>query len=210
MLVSPAEPPQLRKLGKTSSLPETYGADFLIHSPLGLVGVQRKELSDLVASLHDDRVSREIIQMRELDWAIWILEGVPTWTSDGLAMWTRTKYTKAQHLGVLFSLSSQGFSILSSTGTQDTIGLLSAFNDWVMKSEHRGINQRSSPRGMWGKPDAREWQINFLQGLPGMGYTRAAAVVDFYGCLPFKLDGVLEDVPGVGKRTADRIRGLFE
>lgn len=212
MLISPAEPRQLRELGTTSSTPEKYGSDFLIHSPtFGVVGIQRKELNDLVASLTDDRISREIIAMKELDHAIWLIEGVPQWSSDGQLLSTRTRYTLTQHRGFLFTLLFQGFSLLSTVTLTDTGLLLSQLEKWLGKEKHRGINGRQPPRGMFGSPDVREWQIHFLQGLPGLGYERANAIVSHYGGLPLRLcEGVsLEDVAGVGKNTAKRIEGVF-
>src|SRR6266853_5157167 len=173
MLVSPAEPPILKELGTVSSTPEKYGADFLISSPVyGLVGIQRKELSDLVASAHDDRISRELISMKELDHAIWLIEGTPQWSSEGQSMWTRTNYTRSRHLGFLFMLSFQGFLLLSTDTITESGLLLSALEKWLQKEKHKGINGRPTARGEWGQADEREWRIHFLSGLPGLGSTR--------------------------------------
>lgn len=210
MLVSPAEPKPLRDLGSTSSTPERYGSDFLLHSPLfGVVGIQRKELNDLVASLSDDRVSREIIQMKELDHAIWILEGHAQWSLDGQLLSTRTRYTLSQHRGLLFTLMFQGFSLLSTANLSDTGSLLVQLEKWLAKPKHRGINGRTPPRGVFGKPDTREWQIHFLQGLPSIGYERAEAIVNHCGGVPLQLTEDLRNIPGIGKTTAERIERVF-
>lgn len=62
---------------------------------------------------------------------------------------------------------------------------------------------------MFGKPDTEEWQIHFLQGLPGLGYERAKAIRDYYGGLPFALVGDLSKVEGIGKKTAERIEKMI-
>ena len=56
-LVSPTEPPYVKRLGRTSSIPELYGADVLWESGrAGKVGVQRKAYADLVDSVYDGRL----------------------------------------------------------------------------------------------------------------------------------------------------------
>jgi ERCC4-type nuclease len=212
MLVSPAERPPFNTLGDVSSVPEMYGSDFLIHSPVfGLVGVQRKELSDLVASLSDDRLSREVFQMKECDVGIWLLEGVPSWSSEGQLMSSRVQFTQSQLEGLTFSLMSQGFWILSSASVQDSMRLLSVLEKWLQKTSHSTLNRRSSAKGVFGAPDKREQQIHFLMGLPGVGYDRSSAILDTFPDFPVQLKpGVnLASVPGIGKKIAQRIEEFF-
>ena len=101
LLVSPTERRLLRLLGErglSSSLPERFGADILVFTPRGRLGIQRKEFpSDLFASLGDSRLTRELALMQGLEFKWLIVEGTPTYTSDGYLMdenysrWTRTK-----------------------------------------------------------------------------------------------------------------------
>jgi ERCC4-type nuclease len=211
MLISPAEPKTLKELGTVSSAPERYGADFLISSPIfGLVGIQRKELSDLVNSLADDRVSNELIQQKELDTAIWLIEGVAQWSSDQQAMWTRTPYTLTRHLGFLFSLLFRGCSLLCTATITESGLLLSQLEKWLSKEKHGGISGRPAPRGEWGAADTDEWRVHFLSGLPGVGPERARAILDHFGGLPLSLTGDLSAVDGVGKKTSERIEAIFK
>lgn len=211
MLISPAEPKPLRDLGRTSSRPEQFGADFLFFSDyFGIVGVQRKELSDLVQSHSDDRISKEIIAMKELDIGIWLIEGMAQWSSDGQSMWTRGNYTLSRHLGFLFTLSFQGFSLFSTNTINESGLLLLQLEKWLKKEKHRGINGRPNPRGAFGTPDLQEWQVHFLSGLPGISTDRGRAIVEHYGGLPLSLNADLSRVPGIGKKTADRIREIFK
>lgn len=214
MLISPAERPVefWAKLGKTSSVPEQLGVDFLTFSPVfGRVGVQRKEIGDLVASLSDGRVAREIIDMRELDVGIWLIEGRPQWSTEGHLLSSRTEFTLTSLQGILFSLMSNGFWVLRTDSIQDSMSYLSALDRWMAKPVHHGINGRPAPRTMLGPPTDKDWQIHFWQGLPGMGYTRAKKVVEHYGGLPVVLkDGVrLEDVDGIGKVIAKKVERVL-
>ena len=210
MLVSPTEPLQLKELGVSSSVPEQYGVDYLYFTDQhGLVGVQRKELNDLVASQGDGRIAKEVVAMRELDVAIWLLEGIAQWGTDGQSLWTRTSYTNSRHMGFLFSLSFQGFLIFSTSTLTESGLLLSQLEKWLKKEKHRGIGGRPAARGVFGEPDRREWGVHFLCGLPGVGPDRAEAIWDHFGGLPFKLSADVSEVPGVGRKTAERIEGIF-
>lgn len=212
MLVSPAEPDIYRRLGRTSTLPEAVGSDFLMFSPvLGRVGVQRKTITDLVASTQDGRFQRELIEMRGLDVGVWLFEGTTDWTSDGQLLSTRSNYTRTKHFGAIFSMLLQGFWILHSSGATETCWLLSDFERWIQKTEHKGIAGRPGPaRGLFGETDVDGWRTHFLQGLPGVGVERAKAWLAEFEGLGMRLEGEPEKVPGIGKVTAARIREVFE
>lgn len=212
MLISPTEPRELRALGGTSIVPEKYGADYLIPSPVfGRVGVQRKEIADLVNSIQDGRVEREIWQQRDLSQAIWLIEGRVEWTLDGqlLLSGTNAKYTRAMHLGVLLSLQSYGYWILSSQSLQDSTVLLSLLNRWLMKEKHTSLLRRPGLKGQVGG-DLTDRRIHVMQGFPSVGYERAKKIVEMYEGLPFQMrDGRdLTDVPGVGVGVAEMIERI--
>ena len=212
-MISPTEPPGFRVLGPVSGVPEKYGVDFFIPSPLyGKVGVQRKEIGDLVDSIQDGRVEREIWQQRDLGQAIWLIEGRVEWTGEGLLLSsaTRQRYTRTMHLGVLLSLQSYGYWILSSQSLQDSIVLLSSLNKWLMKARHTSLLQRPSMRSQVAG-DLTDERIHIMQGFPRVGYDRAKRIVEHYGGLPFRMgDGVdLTDVAGVGVGVAEGIERIL-
>ena len=209
--MSPAEPPSLRALGISSVIPEQYGSDFLYTSEhFGIVGVQRKELNDLVASIrYDDRLAREVIQMKECDVGIWLIEGRPVWCSDGQLASTKTRYTHLQHLGLLFTLLFQGFSLVYTDTIAESGLLLSSLERWLKKEKHRGIVGRVSPRGEFGTASTEEWETHFLTGLPGISGDRARLIRDHFGGMPLRLTGDLREVKGIGAKTASRIEKLF-
>lgn len=211
MFVSAAEPKSLRTLGTYSPLPEEYGSDFLIVCPLGLVGVQRKEVHDLIASRSDDRLARELPQMKQLDIAILLVEGRLKWTSDGLLSTSRTKWTRAMHLGLLLSIQSQGVWVTSSESLQESREYLSHLESWMMKENHKGINIRPKPQTKWGQLTDRDFAIHFIQGLDGIGPGVAGAIFEKFG-FPFTMTLTkeqLQSVDGVGPKRAEKIWRMF-
>lgn len=205
MLISPAERDAgLLSLGTVSSVPERYGADFLLFSPVfGRVGVQRKTIADLVASVHDGRLEREISQLKVLDQSIFLLEGTPQWTNESILLsQSPTKYSKAMHLGIIFSLQAEGSWILQPSSSQESIEFLSSLERWMKKSRHGTLRRRSGPVSPWGTADSKDWQIHVMQGFPGVGYEKAKAIVESNGGLPLRLkEGVmLQNAKGVGAK----------
>jgi DNA excision repair protein ERCC-4 len=205
MLVSPAEHhPLLKALGQVSQVTERYGCDFLIFSrALGRIGIQRKTISDLIASLRDGRLQREIGQIQTLDIRVLLLEGNPGWTTDGSLFngGTSGTWTKAQHYGLMWSIQLLGFWLMQSDTVEDSASLLSMLERWAGKSKHTSLLSRSAPKSIWGKADSKEWQIHIMQGFPGVGYEKAKAIVEGVGGLPFCLrsDVFLTNIKGVGK-----------
>lgn len=211
MFVSAAEPKSLQTLGTYSALPEQMGVDFLIPCPLGMVGVQRKEIHDLIASRSDGRLSRELAQMKQLDIAILLVEGRLKWTSDGVLSTSRSKWTRAEHHGMLFSIQSTGIWVNSSADLTDSKEYLTLLERWLMKANHKGIMTRPKPTTLWGSRNDRDWGRHVLQSFDGIGPEVAGRIFDKFG-VPFEWTITEEDlmtVPGVGKNRAKKMIGAF-
>lgn len=211
MLVSAAEPASLRTLGTYSPLPESFGVDFLIPCPLGMVGVQRKEIHDLIASRSDGRLARELAQMKQLDIAILLVEGRLKWTSDGQLSTSRTKWTRAEHHGMLFSIQSTGTWVNSSADLGDSREYLGLLEKWLMKDKHKGIMTRPKPTTLWGQRNDRDWAIHAIQSVDGVGPEMAGRIFDKFG-LPFTCRVTAEElmtVDGIGKTRAEKIVKAF-
>lgn len=213
MLVSPTEPKELREQGKVSLVPERYGVDYLFLSPhIGMAGVQRKEIKDLIASVHDGRLAKELGQMRALGLAMVVVEGRTQWSNDGLLMSNYGSWTIAQHLGVLWSIQLNGCWITNTMSVAETQRLLSLFGRWITKQRHASLTHRPNPSGEWGTAESRDWGIHLLQSFKGIGPEVAAAIFDHFGRVPLtwavgELD--LMEVRGVGKgRAAELVKSL--
>jgi ERCC4-type nuclease len=185
------------------------GCDFLIPCPLGLVGVQRKEIHDLIASRSDGRLSRELAQMKQLDIAILLVEGRLKWTSDGQLSTSRSKWTRAQHLGLLFSIQSTGLWVNSSQDIQESLAYLSQLESWMMKKKHAGIMTRPKPTTLWGTRNDRDWGIHVIQSFDGIGPGVAGAIFDRYG-VPLRWTVSKEDLESVAGVGPKRARKMWE
>lgn len=211
MLVSPAEPEYLRRLGTVSSTCEKVGADFLIHSPVhGAVGVQRKELKDFIASSYDGRLVKEVAQMKVLGLGVLLLEGRVQWTDDGLVLGNYSRWTRSQHLGTIWSIQLAGYWIAQTQSMAETSEWLSTFIKWTSKPRHKGMLSRPGPTvtSVWGKADNRDWGIHLLQSFPGIGADTAGAIYDHFEGVPLSWtvsEKELKAVKGVGSGRASQL-----
>lgn len=211
MMVSAAEPKSLQGLGTYSPLPERFGVDFLIPCPVGMVGVQRKEIHDLIASRADGRLARELAQMKALDIAILLVEGRLRWTTDGVLSTSRSKWTRAQHLGLLFSIQSTGVWVNSAESLLESREYLSHLEKWMMKGDHKGLLTRPKPQTIWGNRDDRDWACHTIQSVDGVGPEMAGRIFDKFG-LPFTCSVTVEElmtVEGIGRKRAEKIVRAF-
>ena len=219
IFVAPTEPVALRAIGKTSSKPETYGADVCwIARPPGMaprvVGVQRKEWKDLIASVEDGRWAREMQMLQACGDAWVVVEGWPKVNVDGeLAdrKWGR-RWTVDALRGVLWSCQKHGIMVDRTANIADTAAWCRRMEQWYQKTDHSSTRGRPSCESMWGKPTNREFGLHLLQGLPGVGPELAGRIWDHTGKVPWRweVDAVeLAKVKGVGKVRAERmIRAL--
>jgi ERCC4-type nuclease len=199
-------------LGPNSPVPEQMGCDFLLSTAsLGLIGIQRKAIPDLIASLHDGRVAHELFEQKGLDICIWMLEGTAQWSNDGCLLNVRTEFTQASWHGLLLSLQLMGYWVVQTDSTQGSMSFLSELSEWAAKPNHNSLLNRPGPPAPLGRNNLspRDWQIHFMQGLPGLGYTRAAKIVDHFSGLPVRLVEDVREVAGVGPGLATKIEALF-
>jgi ERCC4-type nuclease len=204
VLISPTEPALLKDIGRVSSQPERYGADFLWASRVGLVGVQRKEINDLVSSLRDGRLAKEMGQWSNLDLAILVVEGKMQWSTEGYLLSTR-QFTKAQLLGVLFSVQMTGAWSLQTETLSDTALVVKSLETWLSKDRHGTLRTRPKAQGVWGSADNREWGIHLLQSFSGIGSEVAGRIYDHFSGVPMEFtctEEELMDVQGIGRLRA--------
>lgn len=214
MWVSPAEPARLRELGKVSSQCEELGCDFLfLVKDLGLVGVQRKEFKDLIASIYDGRLYKELSQMKQLARGMFIIEGMPQWTTDGNYL-GRSNFNIAQYRGILWRLQLEGHWILHTSSMDETIGSLLHFEKWMeshaTQDKVSSLSKKQNVKNEWGVSTNKEWSVSILTSF-GLGPTLAQRVYEKLG-LPIKWTVSKEElmtVDGIGKHRAEKmIRSL--
>lgn len=209
VLVSPAEPAPLRSIGTVSTQCEPRGVDFILNSYFGPVGVQRKEISDFLASVYDGRLAREVAQMAQLPFKVLLREGPIRWTEDGFLLSSNRSWTRSQDDGLLWSLQLHGCWLAHTSDLADTVAWLQRFQRWLLKKGHNQLLTRTTPKpGQWGTRGSKEWGVHFLMGLEGVGYERAERIWEHFGGVPMKWTvGVEElcEVEGIGRKTAEKI-----
>lgn len=219
ILVAPSEPKAFTVLGERSALPETYGADFLAFPAGKLLGIQRKECSDLVASLRDDRLSRELSQVQALDRSVLIVEGTWGWRDD---MATKVHggngkgssgFTRAQFDGVMLSCQVNGMLVMHSTDIQDTIRLIVQTVRFFERDDHDSLFVRPKYRAdEWGTAAHRGWGRHFYQAFPSIGVEMAGVIYDEIG-IPLTWDGGIEErlkkIRGLGPKRIATLMGAF-
>ena len=210
MLVSPTEPGRLRDLGKTSSVPERHGADFLIVGKRNRIGVQRKEFpSDLLASLTDGRLYGQLPLLRDLEHAVLVIEGRGRWTEDGELIASKyQRFTKTQFNGLLFSIMFEfGIPSMIVKDMDETEQVLLALDAWAAKSKHMSLRSRAGPdKTSFGTSSQKHLAQHILQGFPGVGPELAGRMIDHFEGVPLTwthtVDELME-VEGVGKAKAE-------
>lgn len=210
ILIAPTEPQEVKRLGASSPVPESYGVDIFWHAkPIGLCGVQRKELTDFIASMHDGRLAKEVVQMKNLDLKAVIVEGRGRWTRDGVLLHNWSRVTRQQLRGFLWTMRSKGIWVEATDDIHDTVQTVEWMKTWTEKEEHSSLKSRSGPeRSSWGHVSERSWSIHLLTGFEGIGPKTAEAILDHFGKVPLRWEveeDELMEVPGVGKLTARRL-----
>lgn len=207
VLCSPAEPLQIRKQFEVSSLCEQHGADFLFSSPHGMIGVQRKEVRDLVASIRDDRIARELGQSRQLAQMVLIVEGDWKWGRDGGSRRVEG-FTRPQFDGLMLSFQHHGWWVMHTLSIPDTIRTIRRLTSWFSKETHDSLISRPKPSAQWGSGRNRDWATHLLQSFDGLGVKTAQAIYDHFGEAPLAWTVTEQDllaVPGVGKQRASTL-----
>ncbi len=224
MLISPSESPTLRALGTSTWRCEDYGADIMWYARKRSFGVQRKALKDLVASVDDGRLSKEILQMQSLDVAVLIVEsgerggGMPREGPGGQLMGLGgygRAWTGRQLRGVLWGVMDRGVRVEWTRDEPETIARVLELEAWSRKERHESARGRgSAPRDVFGKRGSREYGVWVMQGWPGVGVELAGRMWDEFGGVPLQMrEGVgvaeLMKVKGVGKTVAKKVVDMF-
>jgi ERCC4-type nuclease len=219
ILISPAEPAPLRaKLARrahvvNSPSTEERGVDFAWRARGAWCGVQRKELTDLLASFRDGRLQRELGQMVDtVAHPMFVIERRPQWTGDGALIGERTQFTFAQWCGMIASFADRGIGVVQTDTMDQTVDAILAIRGWTEKASHRSLEQRPGPATTWGTANSRDWSIHLLQGFPGVGPGVAAAIVDHFGKMPLRWtvsEAELLEVPGIGPGRAEKMMGAL-
>lgn len=211
MLIAPSEPKSFHTLGETSSIPEQYGADFLVVAQDYLIGVQRKTFpADFLASLYDGRLATSITKLAQCRGRILVLEGRPKFTASGvLANEDRHPSFQLSTLQALMLDAAINYGV-ATFWTDDTMGtrnLLQRIKDWST-STHSALAKRPRIRGDFERDTPRDRAAHILQGFNGIGPSLAYAIYDHFGRIPLHWSEdplSLESVDGLGRKRVNTL-----
>ena len=209
MLVAPTEPPALRRAGTVNLIPESYGVDVLCMKGTNRLGIQRKEVKDFLASVDDNRLTKELMQMKALEIAVLVVEGEWRFGADGKLMnqFGRT-WTRSQLNGLLFSIYARGVWVMRTDTLADTIALCKDLDAWWKKDDHKSFTARTTPQNVWGTKMDRDFGTWVLQSFPGIGPQLAERIWMKFNGVPLKLTVTAEElmkVEGMGKKKVEGI-----
>jgi len=225
VLLSPTEAALAEKLKDeaiVSSLPEQKGADVLIYSKQGLIGLQRKEVpNDFLASFTDGRMARETSLLAEsCKFSRVVAEGKFRFWPDGRVLTgkinPRTKkpepsrFTRAHIYGMIFDIEFiKGIPVDWTDDIDSTVSYIRSLINFTSREKHLGLYTRPSAKGNWFVPTTKDIDLWLLQAFEGIGPTTADKIVQhFSGRIPVRWTCTLEElvgVPGLGRKKAGRL-----
>lgn len=217
--VAPTERNELKNLigntGDISMLPERLGCDVAWRAHGEWWGVQRKELKDLIQSIGDGRLAREIAQMKHLPLPMILIEGKIHFDAQDNLMWNSRgqTITREQWRKILLSIRDHGIHVDFTQNSLDTSQYVSMLAKWSTKGKHQSLIRRPGPVNYWGKTTNVDFAHHLLQGFDGIGLDRAKAIVDHFGGVPLEwtcTEKELVAVPGLGKITAKKLIEALE
>lgn len=201
--------PTLTALGPSSGVPERFGGDFAWLAHGQMVVVQRKEVKDFRASVHDGRLVKEVSQMQHdfVGLAIIIIEGVNRWTSDGELYDEHSQYKESQHNGLLLSIQNRGINILHTNDIAGTARVIKSTYEWSKKDRHTSLDVRPKAKSKWIVIEGKDLALHIIQSFPGISAIMAERIWEFFDRqvpLKWTVDSMddLRAIPGIGKVRA--------
>jgi ERCC4-type nuclease len=176
--------------------------------PLGRVGLQRKTVPDLFASIRDGRLTRSVSAMSALDVAVLVIEGEVRWSAEGFAEPTGptgrpvTPWHRDAYRSLLWSVRARGIWVEAVPDVDSTVATVLSLHRWAGKATHDTLDRRPGRRG------ADPTAVHVLQGLAGIGPRLASRIVEHFQGLPIAwtvTERELASVRGIGPVRAKRL-----
>lgn len=173
--------------------------DYLPHPSYG---VERKDATDFVLSIMDRRLFAQVLRLRdEYGQAAILIEGDPYATRSAIA-------PEAIRGALSYLMTLSGVSVVTVRDARETAALLVVMARHLQEGLGYDIALRAN------KPkDVRDLAQYLLEGLPGVGPTGAKGLLQHFGSAKAVFSATEAELcaaPGVGKKTAQRIREALE
>lgn len=173
-----------------------------------------KTAEDVIASVDDGRLHRQVVDMQSRDCLMWgfLIEGPDS--RDGITVGYGTHaWTIERYDNLLLSLQNEGAKIIRSPSQQRTPQRLASVYTYSAREEHSSIHKPTPHKVLHNRYTDRTWRshIEFLMGFPGLGENKANDLIDRWpltDVLGISPEGLAEakrrwlSVPGIGKGLA--------
>jgi Fanconi anemia group M protein len=166
------------------------------------VAIERKTAKDFVDSIVDKRLFKQArMMMEEFKKPIMILEG-----DDFYSGFINPNAIR----GAMTSIAlDYGISIIPTRTAEDTAAMIKRIAIREQKGEKRSIQIRTErkPQNLW------EQQLFIIESLPNIGPVHAKRLLEHFGSVKAVLNAdekKLQEVEGIGKKTAKNIRDVVE
>ncbi|MBP5699938.1 MAG: DEAD/DEAH box helicase [Methanobrevibacter sp.] len=166
------------------------------------VAIERKTAKDFVDSIVDKRLFKQArMMMEEFKKPVMILEG-----DDFYSGFINPNAIR----GAMTSIAlDYGISIIPTRTAEDTAAMIKRIAIREQKGEKRSIQIRTErkPQNLW------EQQLFIIESLPNIGPVHAKRLLEHFGSVKAVLSAdekQLQEVEGIGKKTAKNIREVVE
>lgn len=183
----------------TCTVRELSCGDYLPHPSYA---VERKAAQDFVLSIMDRRLFAQVLRLRaEFNQAAIVIEGNPYDTRSGMQ-------PQAIRGALSYLMTISGVSVVMVKDTAETAELIAT----MARHLQEGLGYEIPLRGNKPKDD-RDLSQYLIEGLPGIGPSSAKALLAHFGSAMAVFSASAADLctaPGVGKKTAQRIREALD
>lgn len=217
ILVSPNEPKELLAPFTPDHSCEAYGMDFLIPTKIGMIGVQRKTINDLLSSSSDGRLSTQLAKSADLHLKILILEGKIRVTVDGYLMdngYGGRQWHRKSIIKMLLTMQMHGYWLLRTEDVTDTIYHLTIIAEWGNADKHTtGFSRPTAKKDSWGRTSRETIGVHILQGWPSIGQGTAENIFTEFDCVPMQFSRPkhhLLQIPGLGKHRLEKMMEVMD
>lgn len=209
-LITSNEPGKIKQiLPDLVETPMNY--DMKLFTNACTIGVERKKVpGDLLSSIEDGRLGREIVAMREdTDIQVILLHGKIKYKQDGTVYVGAKRQSHWTEKGITNLLRTIEYVercyIEYANNDQALLTILEDLQEYMDKGKHLSLKGRPGIQKEWIVSTSQERVIYFYQGIPGIRIVRAKYIqekfpnpVDLFGA---NVDDISK-INGIGKSTA--------
>lgn len=212
VLITTNEPIAIRRLF-TDSVETPMNFDMKLYTEAGTVGIERKKIpGDLLSSVEDGRLRRELIAIRdECNFAVLLLHGSIRYDKNGnVRVGKRTIHWTDKGIRNLKRTIQwvEGCFIEEAHDDYELVQVVNELQTYLDEKHHFSLKGRPGIQKTWIVPTKKEHVIHFYDGLPGIAPVRARMLADHFSN-PIQLyEASVEDISsikGFGKQVAQQI-----